>query len=153
MHIWSTAGASTPSRRNVFPASCSVAPSFTVAVAARACDVGMAAMIRRAEDKRDVRNHMAHHLNYKKSSLLSMILPGSCCSTGRCLFLAEPAYQQEGDGRNGDAQRQQDQAKPERKRQIALAGFQRNRSRHGAGEAGNVAADDEDGADLGNCAA
>ena len=42
---------------------------------------------------------------------------------------------------------------PMRERQVALRGLQRDRGGHGAGEAVDIAADDDDGADLGGGAA
>ena len=47
----------------------------------------------------------------------------------------------------------QHDAEPDRERQVALGGLQRDRRGHGAGEAVDVAADDDDGADLGGGAA
>src|SRR5882724_11884986 len=49
--------------------------------------------------------------------------------------------------------RDQHQAEPDRQRQIALGGFQRDGRGHGAGEAVDVTADDDDGADFGSGAA
>jgi hypothetical protein len=43
-----------------------VAPSFTVAVAAGACDV-IARISEKAEARRDVRSRMAHHFNSRKT--------------------------------------------------------------------------------------
>src|SRR3954471_18393308 len=110
MHGWSTAGASMPSRRKVALPSCSVPPSFTIAVAARISPV--VARIRSAEARRDAKIRMAHHFDCEKLS-----------STAARLFLRQPLDQQEGDAGNGNAQRQQDETEPERERQVALAGF------------------------------
>src|SRR5207244_11469176 len=48
----------------------------------------------------------------------------------------------------GDDDRDQHEADADRQRQVALGSLQRNRRRHGAGEAFDIAADDDDGADL-----
>src|SRR5262249_61099957 len=52
-----------------------------------------------------------------------------------------------------DDERDQHEAEPHGERQIALRGLERDRGRHGAGEAVDIAADDHDGADLGGGAA
>ena len=51
---------------------------------------------------------------------------------------------------HSDADADQDQAETESECQIAFAGLQHNRGRHGAGIAGDIAANDENCADLGD---
>ena len=60
------------------------------------------------------------------------------------------ALEREGTRTDRDADRDQNNAEPKRQRELALAGFQRNGSRHCARDAANIAADHDNGADFGN---
>src|SRR5580704_11862665 len=78
----------------------------------------------------------------------SMRLSGSLSERHllRSLSSAERKY----GGAHGDADTDQDQAETESEGQIAFAGFEHDRRRHGAGVPGDIAAHDENGANLGD---
>src|SRR5438067_733794 len=60
------------------------------------------------------------------------------------------AIEREGGAAHQKAERDQDHPEAEGERQVSLAGLERDRGRHGAGEARDIAADDEDRADFGD---
>src|SRR5580692_11741863 len=69
---------------------------------------------------------------------------------GEFSFAAQGAGQQKSHRAHDHGERDQDHSEAERQWEIAFAGLQRNGRGHGAGVAADVAADDDNGADLRN---
>jgi len=68
----------------------------------------------------------------------------------RLTTIASPVAERENGRADGNTDPNQDEAKAEGKRQIALTGLEHDCCRHRARIAGDVAADDQDGTHLGD---
>src|SRR5690242_18271174 len=77
---------------------------------------------------------------------IGRLASGGCIASRRQIFAGAP--RRPGESVDGNDDRHQHKAEPDGQRQIAFGGLQRDRGRHGAGEAVDIPADDDDGPDL-----